>query len=85
MFNEAVRAGPFPGISPTAEVLVNKTLAGWLLGISPLTTVGQELVPSSFSFSLPSFLSIRNVLSGGIGTRRVTQMEDGLLDLLARN
>lgn len=70
LFNEAVSAGPFPWIFPPAGILVNKTLAMSLVGISPLTTMGHELALSSFSFSLPSFLSIRNVLSAGIGTRR---------------
>lgn len=70
LFNEAVGAGPFPWIFPPARILVNKTLAMQLVGISPLTTMGQELVPSSFSFSLPSFLSIRNALAAGIGTQR---------------
>lgn len=85
LFNEAVSAGPFPWIFPPAGISVNKTLAMRLVGISALMTMGQELTPSSFSFSLLSFWSIRNVLSADIGTQRNIWTEDGLLGLLARN
>lgn len=60
--NEAVGAGLF---LPSAGILVNKTLSVWLVGISPLNTIGQGLQ----LFSLPS-LRIRNIVAAGIGTPR---------------
>lgn len=64
--NEAVSVGLSPWIFPPAGILVNKTLSMWLVGISPLNTMGQ----GPQLFSLPSFLGIRNVVAAGIGTQR---------------
>lgn len=68
---------------PPAAILVNETFAMCLVGISPLFTVGQELVPTLFpSLCHPS--RIKNVLSACIVTQRDIQ-KDGLLSFLMRN
>lgn len=65
VFNEAVSAGPFTWISPPAGILVNETLAMHLVGISPLTTMGQELPPQLFFFPPTTLLEYQQYFISG--------------------